>query len=372
MPGRKPTGFVTHRRGHWRVFVTVDGRRRLLPEKFDTRQDAEDFRDEVRIARNRDEWQVPTDDTVAGFAPVFLRAKSVKVKPNTLAEYRGTVEAHIVPRLGSRRLSAVTPEDMLDFYTQLIDVMSVKSAHNVFSVARQLFHVAMRMGRIRFNPAVGVELGKKPKPKIEVWTPEQTRRFIERTPEPVSSFAAVAAATGMRRSEVLGLTWDAIDFEKRTVSVLATVVMVDNQPTFRPMEAKTDRSLRTLSVHDATVARLKALRASQAAQRLAMGEMWQDTLGLVFTDEAGRVLSPDRITRMFQSEAKRLGLPAIGPKGLRSSYATTALRIGTHPKIVQERLGHSTIATTLDRYSVVTEEMDREAADEIAEAILGG
>ena len=376
MAGRRATGSVTLRRGEYRVRLTVNGKRVMLPERFpntaEGKRQAEDLRDEVRISRNRDEWKSPADLTVAEFAPRFLQAKSVKVRPNTLALYRTLVEAHVVPRLGNRRVSDVEPAHLLDFYHALLDDgLSVKSAHNVFSVTRQLFHVAVSLQVITSNPAVGVELGKKPKPQIKVWSPEETRRFLSGASEPIGTIGAVLATTGMRRSEILGLTWPAIDLDGSSLMVTATVVQVDNHPVFREMEAKTAGSLRSISLDGYTVARLRSLKASQSAQRLAMGELWQDTQGLVFTDEAGRILSPDRVTRQFQSEAKRLGLEPIGTKGLRHSWATTAMANGTHPKVVQERLGHSSISTTLDRYSHVSEEMDRAAAVAVADIIMG-
>jgi integrase len=109
----------------------------------------------------------------------------------------------------------------------------------------------------------------------------------------------------------------------------------------------------------------------QLEQRLAAGELWSDPHGLVLTDEVGDHFSPSRYTRLFQSEALRLELPPIGVHGLRHSLATTALADGVPVKVVADRLGHASVATTLDRYSHVSEEQDRAAAVQLAERITG-
>jgi integrase len=227
--------------------------------------------------------------------------------------------------------------------------------------------------RIDANPSVGVELPRVTKPRIEVWTPEQARHFISTVPAPLSTIAAVMSTTGMRRSEALGLTWPAIDLDKATMSITATVVNVDNVPVFRPMEGKTAGSLRTIALDSYTIEQLRAHKTQQAKQRLLVGALWRSELPeFVFSDEVGCMYRPNRLTRQFQAAAKDAGLPAIGTKGLRHSFATTALTLGIHPKVVQERLEHSTITTTLDRYSHVLPEQDREAALQVATAIAAG
>jgi integrase len=298
----------------------------------------------------------------------------MQVRPNTLSEYARATARHIVPRLGSTKLNELTPTRVRRFYAQLLDLgLSPKTVRNVASTLRQLLQVAVTDRVIVANPSVGVELPRVTKPPIEVWTPEQTRHFIAAAREPLSTIAVVMATTGMRRSEVLGLTWPALNFDNATLSIIGTVVNVDNKPVFRPMEAKTAGSLRTIALDDHTVERLRIHKRQWAKQRLLAGALWRsDQPEFVFCDEVGCVYRPNRLTRQFQEAAMDAGLPAIGTKGLRHSFATTALTLGTHPKVVQERLGHTTITTTLDRYSHVLPEQDRAAAVQVAEAIAGG
>jgi integrase len=113
------------------------------------------------------------------------------------------------------------------------------------------------------------------------------------------------------------------------------------------------------------VAALKSHRARQAEERLAVGAGWQNT-GLVFTKADGTGVHPQRFTGWFEQAAKAAGLPRIRLHDIRHSYATLALGVGVHPKIVSERLGHATVAITLDTYSHVSPSMQREAANLVA------
>ncbi len=278
--GRRASGSVYLRRDEYRVAITENGKRVVLPDRFpntsDGRQAAEDLRDEVRIARNRGTWESPTQVTVADFVPAFLDAKRMQVRPNTLSEYARATARHIVPRLGSTKLNELTATLIRRFYAQLLDSgLSPKTVRNVASALRQLLQVAVTDRVIDANPSVGVELPRVTKPPIQVWTPEQTRHFISTVPAPLSTIAVVMATTGMRRSEILGLTWPAIDLDRASLSVTATVVNVDNVPVFRPMEGKTAGSLRTIALDDYTIEHLRGHKTQQAKQRLLVGELWR-------------------------------------------------------------------------------------------------
>jgi integrase len=221
---------------------------------------------------------------------------------------------------------------------------------------------------LKSNPADGVKLPKVGKSKIVTWTPDQTRVALDGLTEPLRPMVHLTATTGMRRSEVLGLRWSSVDVDAQALEVTATLVLVGTVPTFSEL-TKTKSSRRRIALDPATVETLKAHRGVQLEQRLAAGELWSDPHGLVFTDEIGDCFSPSRYTRLFQSEASRLGLPAIGVRGLRHSLATTALAHGIPVKVVADRLGHASVATTLDRYSHVSEEQDRAAAVALATMI---
>jgi integrase len=135
-------------------------------------------------------------------------------------------------------------------------------------------------------------------------------------------------------------------------------------------EPKTAKGRRSLALAPATVAALRQHRARQAEERLAVGPRWHDS-GLVFTWPDGRPIHPQRFSTWFEQLARAAGLPRIRLHDVRHSYATAALAAGIPAKVVSERLGHATIAITMDSYSHVLPGLDAEAAGTVARLILG-
>jgi integrase len=135
-------------------------------------------------------------------------------------------------------------------------------------------------------------------------------------------------------------------------------------------EPKTAKGRRSLALDPATVAALRQHRARQAEERLAVGPRWRDS-GLVFTWPDGRPLHPERFSKWFEQLARAAGLPRIRLHDVRHSYATAALAAGIPAKVVSERLGHATIAITMDTYSHVLPGLDAQAAGTVARLILG-
>jgi integrase len=161
------------------------------------------------------------------------------------------------------------------------------------------------------------------------WSAEELRAFLEATSEDrLAAMWLLFATTGMRRSELLGLPWWAVDLEATPgrLAVVQTVVVIDKQPVI-VAEAKTATSRRQLALDPFTTAALKAHRVQQLQERLAWGPAWVDT-GLVFTREDGQVLHPEHVTKRFARLGRDAGLPPITLHGVRHSYATAALVAG--------------------------------------------
>ena len=171
------------------------------------------------------------------------------------------------------------------------------------------------------------------------------------------------ATTGLRRGELLGLRWTDVDLTTRRIHIRQTPMSVGGELSFST--PKTARSRRAISLDGATAAALKAHRAAQAAERLALG-LGNASEALVFTREDGTPVRPDSLSRHFQLTAKRLGLPVIRVHDLRHTYASIALTAGTHPKVVADRLGHATVGITLDTYSHVVQSLEEQAAEAVA------
>jgi integrase len=174
----------------------------------------------------------------------------------------------------------------------------------------------------------------------------------------------MAASTGMRRGEVLGLSSDAVDLENGRLAVRQTLTVADYKP--RLAQPKTERSRRDVALDSDTVAALRDHRKRQLEERLAAGELWQNELGLVFTDAIGRPIHPQSFSESFERHVAAAGLRGIPLHGLRHTHATLALQAGVHPKVVSDRLGHYSAAFTLDTYSESIPALQESAASTVA------
>ncbi len=212
------------------------------------------------------------------------------------------------------------------------------------------------------------------------WTATELAAFLAaEQSERMYALWLLLATTGLRRGEALGLRWKDVDLDAGRLSVRQTITAISGAVHVRPM-TKTGKA-RVVDLDGGTVSALRAHRVRQAQERLAAGDRWADN-GMVFTKGDSRLgedgapgdpLHPERLTRTLQRRVRAYNLanaeaplPVIGPHGLRHTWATLALGAGVHPKVVSQRLGHSTIAITLDTYSHVTPTLQREAAEQVA------
>jgi integrase len=317
----------------------------------------------------RDEW-----------LPVVRRTK----KPTTAATYAHYVEKRIIPALGDIRLADLTPGDLMKFYDELrqggrcdsheggLSERTIKGVHLVISASQR--H-ALENGLVMRNAATAIPKDAKPTPQkkigddMHVLTPDELRAFLASVKDDrLYSLFAFASVTGMRRGELLALKWDDIDLPAGQVSIRRGLTAAGAE-----VHEGTTKSghARTIAIDPETVALLKSHSAAQAQERLRAGELWFET-GRVFADELGESLRPGKVSQTFDRRVRRAGLGPLRLHDLRHTHASHLLQAGVHPKVVQERLGHSSIAITLDIYSHLAPGMQEDAAALIGSLILGG
>lgn len=231
---------------------------------------------------------------------------------------------------------------------------------------------AVRWGRLTRNPAeyaVPPRASALRSSELKTWSAEQLADFLEHVrPDRLYAAWVLAATTGLRRGELLGLHWSDIDLDEARLSVRRSLVSVGYA--VRISEPKTRRGRRQIALDKTTVSALLGHRRRQMQERLSWGPAWVDS-GFVFTKEDGTPLHPDRFTKLFAQRVKSSGLPRIRLHDLRHTHATLALQAGRHPKVVSERLGHANVSITLDVYRDVIPAMQKEAADLVAELVFG-
>ena len=244
--------------------------------------------------------------------------------------------------------------------------LSAKSVRHVHVILRRALADAVLWGYLSKNQADAAKPPRLEKTKkFKTWTTEQLRRFLDHVAgTDWEALFTLLATTGMRRSEAMGLWWSDIDLDGHRLSIVRTYLNVGGRPAVS--EPKTGSSARSISLDTHTIEMLRNHRRQAVEQALATGAAMSD---FVFADK-GIPIKPDRVTRTFTRLTEQAGLPHIRLHDLRHTWATLALRNGVHPKIVQERLGHANISTTLNTYSHVTEGMQTQAAEEIAHLIF--
>ena len=200
---------------------------------------------------------------------------------------------------------------------------------------------------------------------------EDITRFIQViSGHPFENVYLVTLFTGMREGEVLGLTWDCIDFENGTITIRRQLMRERGKGTYTLATPKNGKS-RCIKAAATVMQILKQERTKQAEARLCAGMLWENPLDLVFTNELGRNLSAQTVYLHFKKLAEKAGVPAARFHDLRHSYAVAALQSGDDIKTVQENLGHFSASFTLDVCGHVTEQMKKAGAERMEQFIKG-
>jgi integrase len=301
-----------------------------------------------------------------------------EVRPSTFDSYRRSVEIHVIPHLGAARLQSLRPIDLTRYYTMLLESgrrdgrggLSPKTVRNIHLMLRKALDDAVSLLFLRTNPAVGAKPPRVSAVKhqtIRYWTPTELRTFLDANKDHHHwALWYLGATTGMRRGELLGLRWRDVDLAARRLSVRHTIVSVGYKITHS--DPKTSRGERTIDLDDRTVEVLLQHRTDQEAARIQVGEGYDDQ-DLVFAKPSGAPLQPDLVTQAFERRLVRTDVPRIRFHDLRHTHATLMLQAGVPPKVVSERLGHATVAFTMDVYAHVIPGMQAEAARAFAELI---
>jgi integrase len=355
-----------------------DGRRqRRWHSGYRTRKDAERARVELLAQVDHGIYVEPSRLTVAVFLrDQWLLALTGQVRPTTLHSYRSNLERYVLPRIGQLPLQRLTPAHLNTLYGALLAAggrdgqpLSARTVQAIHMTVRKALGDAARWGLVVRNVAA---LASPPKPRradMRTWTAAELRAFLEHVQdERLAALWMLAASTGMRRGEMLGLRWVDVDLDRGRVAVRQTLVIAGRQVVIS--EPKTSRSRRSIALDSRSVAALRSWRAAQAAERLAWGAGWTDS-GLVFTREDGMPIHPEWLSDAFEWRIKTAGLPRIRLHDLRHTHASLGLAAGVPIKVMSERLGHTSSSFTADAYQHVTPGLEEEAAATVARLVFG-
>jgi integrase len=306
----------------------------------------------------------------------WLPAVRGRMRPGPWANYRIYCESYINPYIGEAKLQELNAPTLNTLYRTLGDQggrraqgLAPKTVVNVHRIIHRALADAMRWGKVSRNVADLADPPRIGRREMKAYDSDQLRTYLDAgRGDRLYALDHLAIHTGMRRGELLGLRWTDVDLDAMRLTVAQSVTLMDGEPLIG--EPKTTRSRRTIALDPVTVAALRSHQVGQKAEALALGIPYR--AGLVFTDLTGGILRPDWVAKRFNRMATKAGLPHIRFHDLRHSHATMALAAGVPAKVVSDRLGHSSVAITLDVYSHVMPSMDEDAATKVANLISGG
>lgn len=310
-------------------------------------------------------YTAPNKMTVGEWMDIWAAEYLGNVKPFTVVSYKGIIKNHLKPALGAAKLEALTANTIQKFYNSLSSgdpPLSAKSIKNVHGVLHKALYQAILLGYIRFNPTEACVLPRIVKKEITPLDETQTAAFLKAIKgHRFETLFTVDLFTGLREGELLGLTWDCVDFERGVITVnkqLQREKKKQGKYVFVPL--KNDKT-RVVTLAPWVVHLLSKHKIKQDEQRKNIGEMWEES-GFVFTDDLGRHLAIYTVYKDFKAIVAAIGSPSTRFHDLRHSYAVAAIRAGDDIKTVQGNLGHATASFTLDVYGHVTDQMKQRSA----------
>ena len=387
--------------GSWSYTVDVtppgEARRQLRKRGFDTRRAAQTALTKVLRDLDTGSHVDPSRLTFREYVEAdWLPTARMRLRPSTLHSYQRNLRIHVLPALGDTALQRITGSQLTTLYAQLLEDgladrskvhdghsgLSIRTVRYIHTIVGSILKSAVKNRLLNHNPADQAEpprlsaaaTGDSPS---RTWTARQLSAFLEATRgKREHPLWHLLATTGLRRGEALGLTWSNVDLDAGRITIVRTLVDVIDADDDRPVwsDPKTAAGRRSIALDPTTVAVLRTQQEVRARDRHIVGSRANPEVDdLVFARADGRPYHPERLSRTFKAQVRAAGITPIRLHDLRHTWATLALQAGIPAKIVQDRLGHSTVAITLNIYSHVTPHLQEDAALKVARLLdLGG
>ena len=342
------------------------GKRRLVSETVKgSKKEAETVLRERLAAAESGGYVSRRKETLGRFMESWLTDyAATHTTPKTMMGYKGNVSRYIIPFLGGVTIQSLTPRHVQRLHRWMLDKgLSNQSVLHVHRVLSEALKHAVAWGIITKNPAASVS-PPRPEPKeVAVWDMESIRKFMQVSQEnPFRDAFMLALYTGMRRSEIAGLRWEGVDFPASTIRVTETLQRVTGHGLIAG-QPKSKTSRRALDIGQPAVDLLHTVRGRQLALQAELGDLYQNAAGYVFTNEMGKPIDSDRLSREFRKMVRTTGLPPATLHSLRHCHASLMLADGASIKTIAERLGHSNPALTLSVYSHLLPGIQKQAVE---------
>lgn len=351
---------------------TITVTEKLSPKKLQEYLEFEyaKFKQEVETG----EYRTPEKLTFAAFVEIWREKYGTgQLGKATLENYLFHLNGRIIPAIGHKKLEDIKTMHLVDLMQELENgsrkdgqegKLSPGTVHYIHRAIRNVFNRAVEWKLIKSNPMDGLKKPKLETRDLDVYTQEETNHIfacLENESDLWRLLITLALTTGLRRGELLGLEWKNINLDAGTIDVLQTVSFVKGG--YEIKEPKTKTSKRRIELPPSLLPDLKAYKAKCNSERLACADLWQGgEYFFVFNSWNGKPLNPYSVKTWWTRFTKRRGIRYINFHALRHTSATLLLNQGLHAKIIQARLGHANITTTLNIYTHALREADQAAA----------
>jgi integrase len=369
-------------KGTWTVIYDLprgpDGKRRQKSKAVQgTKSDARRELSLIEHGIRTGEYVEPSRITVDGYLSRWLDECASSLSPKTIQEYHRIARNHIVPALGSLSLQQLRPLEIQSYYTIALKSgrldgkggLSPQTVRHHHALLHKALDQAVKWQLLSRNPVDGVQPPRVHRLEMATLEEKDMAVLLKASRETDLYIPTlIAATTGLRRGEILGLKWKDLDFEHQLLAVKRSLEHTREGLRFK--EPKTHRSRRPVRIPEAA---LKALKVHKASEKLRLGPDFSSDQ-VVCLRKDGTLWPPDLLSRRFTDLVRRLDIPPVRFHDLRHAFATMSLRYGVNPKIVSEMLGHSGVQITLDTYSHVLPDMQAVAVtriDEVLARVLG-
>lgn len=383
---RKPGQFVAQV-----SLGTEDGHRKRITVYGASKSEVQAKLVELTHLRNKGTLVDPSTVTVKEYLTEWIDThEALGIADKTAESYRYMIQQYLIPQLGKIKLKDLKPQHVQKAYANLLrqekrtpekkrkdpqeeervkepGFLSAGTVNGAHRVLRAALNTALRQETLARNPLKGVKAPPAPRKRFAVLDDAQVRTFLTAAQgHRLFALFLLAVSSGMRPGELLGLRWPDVDTENMVIRVQQALQRLKRKGEDRKLkETKTESGRRAVDVPASVIQALNDHRARQQSERDLVGEAYQDR-SLVFCQPNGKPLDGQYITKVVLAKLlKKAGLPRLCLYDLRHTHATLLLLAGVHPKVVSERLGHSSIELTMNTYSHVLPSMQKGAAEKM-------
>lgn len=356
----------------------ISGKQIQRSKSFKTEKEANTFRIKTLNQINEGTYVSPNQMPFSELADLYMRLHTANLKPLTISSYEDRLRLHILPALGEVRLCKLTPTmvqefiDGLSYETAKRKALAPKTIKCIHGVLHKILNKAVALGYIQDNPADSCTLPTVDAPDIEPFNEDQTVNFLKAIKkDKYEKVYFIGMFTGMRQSEILGLTWDCIDWKNNTITVKQQLIKNKknqydkskaNNDTYRIIRTK-NKKTRYICVEDEIMNVLRIRYQEQLADKERACDLWKEPFpNLVFENEFGKNLAHATVRKHFKKIVKKIGLPEERFHNMRHNYTVFSIENGDDVNTVQYNLGHATSNFTLKVYDHVTAKRRTESA----------